>query len=68
MKPGYNFDPAAALAHLQASEGELAVLIARIGPFALELKAADSLFGHASWNTSPSIVVSTSMRLGGIPL
>ncbi len=44
MKPTLGFDPAAALAHLQASESELAVLIARIGPFALELKAADSLF------------------------
>jgi 3-methyladenine DNA glycosylase/8-oxoguanine DNA glycosylase len=44
MKPKLQFDPAAALAHLRASDVDLAALIERIGPFALELKAADSLF------------------------
>lgn len=44
MKPRYGFDPAAALAHLRASDPALAGLIDRIGPFAMEMKAADSLF------------------------
>ena len=44
MKPKLQFDPAAAVAHLRASDAELAVLIDRIGPFALELKPAASLF------------------------
>ncbi len=44
MKPRYGFDPAAALAHLRASDAELGALIDRIGPFAMEMKAADSLF------------------------
>ena len=44
MTPRYQFDPAAAVAHLRASDRELAALIDRIGPFALELQAADSLF------------------------
>lgn len=44
MKPKLRFDPDAALAHLCASDAELAALIKRIGPFALELKPADSLF------------------------
>lgn len=44
MKPRYQFDPAAALAHLRASDAELGALIDRIGPFAMEMKAADSLF------------------------
>lgn len=44
MKPRYQFDPVAALAHLRASDPALGALIDRIGPFALELKAADSLF------------------------
>jgi DNA-3-methyladenine glycosylase II len=44
MKPRYGFDPAAALAHLRASDAELAALIDSIGPFAMEMKAADSLF------------------------
>lgn len=44
MRPRYQFDPAAALAHLRASDAELGALIDRIGPFALEMKAADSLF------------------------
>jgi len=44
MKPRYQFDPVAALAHLRAADVELAALIDRIGPIALELKPADSLF------------------------
>lgn len=44
MKPRYQFDPAAALAHLRASDAELGALIDRIGPFAMEMKAAGSLF------------------------
>jgi 3-methyladenine DNA glycosylase/8-oxoguanine DNA glycosylase len=44
MKPKYYFDPTAALAHLRASDPGLAALIGRIGPFAMELKAAKSLF------------------------
>ena len=44
MKPKLRFAPDAALAHLHASDAELAALIDRIGGFALELKSADSLF------------------------
>ncbi|MBI2812931.1 MAG: DNA-3-methyladenine glycosylase 2 family protein [Opitutae bacterium] len=44
MKPRFQFDPAAAVAHLRATDAGLAALIDRIGPFALELTAADSLF------------------------
>lgn len=44
MKPEFQFDPAAALAHLRAADAGLAALIGRIGPFVLELSAADSLF------------------------
>lgn len=44
MKPRFNFDAAAALAHLRENDPTLAALIDRIGPFALELKAAKSLF------------------------
>ena len=44
MKPKLRFKPAAALAHLRASDAALAALIERIGPFALELKPAESLF------------------------
>jgi DNA-3-methyladenine glycosylase II len=44
MKPQFAFDPAAALAHLRASDPALAALIERIGPFALELKTAKNLF------------------------
>ncbi len=39
----YAFDPAAALAHLQAADPALQELITRVGPFALELHAAKSL-------------------------
>lgn len=44
MKPKFQFDPAAALAHLRPSDVVLAALIDRIGPFTLELKPAASLF------------------------
>jgi len=44
MKPRYGFEPADALAHLRAADAELGALIDRIGPFAMEMKAADSLF------------------------
>ncbi len=44
MKPKFQFAPTAALVHLRASDTELAALIDRVGPFALELTAADSLF------------------------
>jgi 3-methyladenine DNA glycosylase/8-oxoguanine DNA glycosylase len=44
VKPKLQFEPAAALAHLRASDATFAALIDRIGPFALELKPAASLF------------------------
>jgi DNA-3-methyladenine glycosylase II len=44
VKPKLNFDPAAALAHLRERDPHLAALIDRVGPFALELKAAKNLF------------------------
>lgn len=44
MKPKYAFDPAVALAHLRGNDPHLGALIERLGPFALELKAAKSLF------------------------
>ena len=44
MKPKLRFKPAAALAHLRASDAALAALIDRVGPFALELARAGSLF------------------------
>ncbi len=44
MKPKLQFDPAAALAHLRSTDEKLSALIERIGPFALELKPAASLF------------------------
>jgi 3-methyladenine DNA glycosylase/8-oxoguanine DNA glycosylase len=44
MKPKLRFDPAAAVAHLRASDGTLAALIDRVGPFTPELKPAASLF------------------------
>ncbi len=42
--PELAFDPKFALAHLRASDQVLAALIDRVGPFALELKPAESLF------------------------
>jgi 3-methyladenine DNA glycosylase/8-oxoguanine DNA glycosylase len=44
MKPKLRFDPAVALAHLRARDAVLGALIDRVGPFAIELKSADSLF------------------------
>jgi DNA-3-methyladenine glycosylase II len=44
LKPKFHFDPAVAVAHLRASDEVLATLIDRVGPFALELKPAKSLF------------------------
>ncbi len=44
MKSKFQFRPAAALAHLRANDPILAALIDRVGPFALELVPADSLF------------------------
>ncbi len=44
MKPRFQYDPAAALAHLRAGDPALAALIDRVGPFELELKPVDSLF------------------------
>jgi len=41
---GFDFDPVAALAHLKAADPVLDELIRRIGPFALELGRAESLF------------------------
>ena len=37
---GFGFDPEAAVAHLRAADADLAKLIERTGPFALELKKA----------------------------
>jgi methylated-DNA-[protein]-cysteine S-methyltransferase len=39
------FDPAAAIAHLRAVEPALARVIDAVGPFAMELKKAPSIFG-----------------------
>ena len=44
MRPKLGYEPAAALAHLRSSDEVLTALIDRVGPFALELTAADSLF------------------------
>jgi len=44
MKPKFHYKPAAALTHLRASDPILAALIDRVGPFALEMKPAESLF------------------------
>jgi len=44
MKPRLHFDPAVAVAHLRDRDATLAALIERVGPFALELKPAASLF------------------------
>lgn len=44
MKPKLQFDPAVAVAHLRAADPMMATLIERVGPFALQLTPADSLF------------------------
>ncbi len=41
---GFGFDPVIALAHLRTCDAALAKLIDRVGPFAMELKSASSLF------------------------
>jgi methylated-DNA-[protein]-cysteine S-methyltransferase len=41
----FGFDPAAAIAHLRAVEPALTRVIDAVGPFALELKRAPSIFG-----------------------
>ena len=40
----FQFDPAAALAHLRAADDRLASVIERVGAFAIEMQPADSLF------------------------
>jgi 3-methyladenine DNA glycosylase/8-oxoguanine DNA glycosylase len=40
----FRYDPATALAHLNAADPALAALIQRVGPFALQLEATASLF------------------------
>lgn len=40
----YGFDPRVAVAHLRAADPALAALIDRVGPFALQLKKAPSVF------------------------
>jgi len=40
----YRYDPAAALAHLMAADPEMASLINRVGPYALEMHETGSLF------------------------
>jgi len=42
--PQYRYDPAAALAHLQAADPAMALLIKRVGPYALQLEPTNSLF------------------------
>ena len=44
MKPKFNFDPVVAVARLRVSDPVLGALIDRVGPLALELKSAHSLF------------------------
>lgn len=42
--PRLQFDPAAALTHLRDADAALADVIERVGPFAIEMHALDSLF------------------------
>ena len=44
MKPKFRYDPEAALKHLHAQDPILSAAIEKVGPFALELRSADSLF------------------------
>lgn len=44
MKPKLCYDPVDAVTHLRAADPVMAALIERVGPFALELTPADSLF------------------------
>src|SRR5436190_23333762 len=41
----FGFDPKAAIRHLKAADPALGAIIARVGPFAMELKSSRSLFG-----------------------
>lgn len=43
-RPGFAFDPSAALAHLRRADPALAALIERQGPFDLELRPVKSIF------------------------
>ena len=43
-KPGFAFDPIAAVAHLRASDPVLAAIIERHGPFALQLRTVKTIF------------------------
>ncbi len=44
LKPKLRFEPAAAVAHLRASDAVLSSLMDRVGPFALALQRTNSLF------------------------
>ncbi len=44
LKPTYQFDPVTAVAHLRRADPIMAQLIKRVGPFALELLPARTLF------------------------
>lgn len=44
MKPSFAFDPQQALHHLRSSDPALAGIMEQVGPFALELSPAKSLF------------------------
>lgn len=44
MTCGYQYDPAAAVVHLRAADPILAGVIDRVGPFALEMQPARSIF------------------------
>ncbi len=44
MNPRFTYDPAAAVSHLRAADPVLARLMGQVGPFALELHPARSLF------------------------
>ncbi len=41
---GYGFEPAAAIDHLKAADATMGQLMARVGPFAMELKSTPSIF------------------------
>lgn len=44
MKSRLPYDPAAAVAHLRASDAALGAVIDRVGPFTLETRPARNLF------------------------
>src|SRR6476659_10878223 len=41
----FGFDPKKAVRHLKAGDPALGAIIARVGPFAMQLKASRSVFG-----------------------